>query len=480
MTRLAIALLIALALRQPEAAAQSRAPKPEGEMRWALYLTLPPAWFDPGEITGGFLTPFWVLYAMHDALVKPMPGNLMAPSLAESWTVSADQRVYDFKLREGLRVPQRGPLHRRRREVQLPALQGRQGAQGPRARRRDREPVARALPPPRAVPRLHDLLRHARDRRGLDRAEEVRGEGRRRGLQEAAGRPRALPVRELHAGRRARRGGLRGPLAEGALREAHGLQDDPRPHHARRRAEERRGRPRLHARHADRARAQARSRASASDSPARSASTTSSSSTSGIPKSPVARPARAARRQPRRSTARGSARRRRSAPPARRAAWRRARSSSRWRCRPTPTTPPKAKQLLAEAGYPNGFDGGDFYPYPPYWSAGETVVNYFGAVGIRMKVRTMERAAFQTAWAGKKLTGVCLCTLANFGNAATRIVDVVTSDGTFTRGTTPTSRPSSSSRRARRIGASARRCSTRSSRSSTTACGSAPSTSSSG
>jgi peptide/nickel transport system substrate-binding protein len=99
--------------------------------------------------------------------------------------------------------------------------------------------------------------------------------------------------------------------------------------------------------------------------------------------------------------------------------------------------PAKAKRLLAEAGFPNGFDGGDFYPYPPYWSAGETIVNYFGAVGIRMKVRTMERATFQTSWAGKKLSGVCMCTLANFGNAATRIADVVTSDGAYARGTDP-------------------------------------------
>src|SRR5215472_1412524 len=44
----------------------------------------------------------WALYALHDALIKPMPGNLMSPSLAESWTVSDDQRVYAFKLREGL------------------------------------------------------------------------------------------------------------------------------------------------------------------------------------------------------------------------------------------------------------------------------------------------------------------------------------------------------------------------------------------
>ena len=78
-----------------EAAAQ---PRPEGEMRWALYVTLAPVWFDPAEVAGQ-LTPFWVLYAIHDALVKPMPGNLMTPSLAESWTVSPDQRVYEFKLR---------------------------------------------------------------------------------------------------------------------------------------------------------------------------------------------------------------------------------------------------------------------------------------------------------------------------------------------------------------------------------------------
>ncbi|HEY7870284.1 MAG TPA: ABC transporter substrate-binding protein, partial [Methylomirabilota bacterium] len=76
--------------------------KPEGEMRWALYVTLAPAWFDPAEVIG-VLTPFWVMTALHDAVVKPMPGNLMSPSLAESWKVSADGRVYEFKLREGVK-----------------------------------------------------------------------------------------------------------------------------------------------------------------------------------------------------------------------------------------------------------------------------------------------------------------------------------------------------------------------------------------
>ena len=45
-------------------------------MRWALYVTISPAWFDPGA--GGSrwaVTPFWFCYALHDALVKPMPGQ---------------------------------------------------------------------------------------------------------------------------------------------------------------------------------------------------------------------------------------------------------------------------------------------------------------------------------------------------------------------------------------------------------------------
>src|SRR5882762_6776513 len=101
------------AAAQPRPASPPRAEaaqtKPEGEMRWAIYVTLAPQWFDPAEVMGQ-ITPFWVLYAMHDALVKPMPGNLMTLSLAESWTVSADQRTYEFKLREGLKFHNGDPF----------------------------------------------------------------------------------------------------------------------------------------------------------------------------------------------------------------------------------------------------------------------------------------------------------------------------------------------------------------------------------
>src|SRR5262249_45547318 len=67
--------------------------------------------------------------------------------------------------------------------------------------------------------------------------------------------------------------------------------------------------------------------------------------------------------------------------------------------------PAKAKQLLAEAGYSNGFDAGELHQIPPYFSMGETIMGYLGAVGIKLKMRPMERATFFSAWATKKLRG---------------------------------------------------------------------------
>ncbi len=100
--KLALTMLLASALSTGLSRPASAQTKPEGEMRWALYVTLAPAWFDPGEVVPGTITPFWVLYALHDAMVKPMPGNGAEPSLAKSWKVSTDYLVYEFTLREGL------------------------------------------------------------------------------------------------------------------------------------------------------------------------------------------------------------------------------------------------------------------------------------------------------------------------------------------------------------------------------------------
>src|SRR5438093_6819438 len=82
---------------------------PEGQMTWGVHISLAPTWFDPAE-TPGIGTPFMILYALHDALVKPMPGNAMAPSLAESWSVSKDGLVYEFVLRHGARLSTGEPV----------------------------------------------------------------------------------------------------------------------------------------------------------------------------------------------------------------------------------------------------------------------------------------------------------------------------------------------------------------------------------
>jgi peptide/nickel transport system substrate-binding protein len=104
---------------------------------------------------------------------------------------------------------------------------------------------------------------------------------------------------------------------------------------------------------------------------------------------------------------------------------------------PNAYDPAKAKQLLAEAGYPNGLDGGELHPFPPYLTMGEAVAGYLQAVGIRTTIRTMERAAFIAAWGGKKLRGVCVCTSGTYGNAATRMSEYVPSEGAYAYGGFP-------------------------------------------
>jgi peptide/nickel transport system substrate-binding protein len=104
---------------------------------------------------------------------------------------------------------------------------------------------------------------------------------------------------------------------------------------------------------------------------------------------------------------------------------------------PFPYDPAQARRLLAEAGYPNGFEAGDLTPIPPFFTMGETVGNYLGAVGIRTKMRTMERAAFLSAWREKKLKGLILTGSGAFGNAATRIDTYGVSTGAYAYGGHP-------------------------------------------
>jgi peptide/nickel transport system substrate-binding protein len=99
----------ALGLAAAGAPRMALAAAPQGKLTWAIHVSLAPTWFDPAD-TPGVITPFMVLYALHDAMVKPMPGKAQAPSLAQSWTSSEDSLTYEFVLRDGVKFHNGEPV----------------------------------------------------------------------------------------------------------------------------------------------------------------------------------------------------------------------------------------------------------------------------------------------------------------------------------------------------------------------------------
>jgi peptide/nickel transport system substrate-binding protein len=150
------AVLLAGAGRPGDAVAE-----PRGQLTDAMHVTLAPAWFDPADNTG-IATPFMGQEAVHDALAKPMPGNPMSPSLAESWTESPDGLAYEFMLRRGVVSHNGEPLtaedvkwsfeRYRGAGAKIQEVQGQSGAGA-----RD---APRPLRARRALARLSHLLRH--------------------------------------------------------------------------------------------------------------------------------------------------------------------------------------------------------------------------------------------------------------------------------------------------------------------------------
>src|ERR671936_378440 len=100
---LSVAFLLLLASAAPVLAA------PEGTLTWGVHITLAPLWLYPAD-TEAIITPFMVLYALHDALVKPMPTGQNKPSLAESWTQSKDGLTYEFVIRKGVKFHNGEPV----------------------------------------------------------------------------------------------------------------------------------------------------------------------------------------------------------------------------------------------------------------------------------------------------------------------------------------------------------------------------------
>ena len=411
--------------------------KPEGEMRWALYVTLAPVWFDPGESVNGVLTPFWILYALHDALVKPMPGNHLTPSLAESWTVSQDQKTYDFKLREGLKFHNGDPFTAEDVKFSFLRTKG-AGAKLLQEKVRDvvivdpyRIRFVLSEPFPDFMTYYGTLATGAGwivpkkyfEQVGSDGfKKQPVGLGPYKFVSNTPGVELILEANESYWRKMPSVKRLvfksvpepttrmamlkRGEVDLAYLIDAPQAQDlkrdpnfklafsggigtfyldfldqwDPKsPWHDRR--------VRLAANHAV-------DRKSLNEAENLGASRLNGSI---IPRTfEFALP-----------------------------------------IEPYAYDPAKAKQLLAEAGYPNGFDAGELYPWPPYASTGETVGGYLAAVGIRTRIRTMERAAFYTALGSKKLRGICVCINAVYGNAASRMAETVPSDGAFAYGGYP-------------------------------------------
>jgi len=433
MTRyLATAVLSALLLCAP--VAKAGPPKPEGEMRWALYVTLAPQWFDPGEVLGQ-ITPFWVLYAIHDALVKPMPGNLMAPSLAESWTVSPDQRTYEFKLREGVKFHNGDPFTAE--DVKF-SFQRTKGAKLLKEKVRE----ITVVDPYRVRFHLHEPFPDFMAFYGTPATaaswvvpkkyvEQVGVEGFKKnpvGLgpyKFVSYTPGVELVMEAYEGYWRKTPSVKRLIFKSV------------PEPTTRAAMLKRGEVDV---------AYLLDAPQALELQRDPALRVAFSGGIGIfyldffdqwdPKSPWAD------RRVRLAASMAIDR------------WALSEAETLGASKPTGSIVPKtfefalpiepqrydpvrAKQLLAEAGYPNGFDAGELHQTPPYWERGEAVMGYLAAIGIKLRARPLERAAFFSAWATKKLKGVCVCGGALYGNAATRMSELVPSEGTYAYGGYP-------------------------------------------
>jgi peptide/nickel transport system substrate-binding protein len=434
LTRRALVALSALGIT---AAGRGRAlaGSPDGQLTWGIHVSLAPTWFDPAE-TSGIITPFLILYALHDAMVKPMPAGVAEPCLAESWKAAPDGLSYQFTLRDGVKFHDGSPVTSEDVKFSFERYRGASAAMMKERVAEVETPDARTvrfvlkapwpdfltfyssatgagwIVPKKYVEKVGDEgfkkapigagpYRFVSFTPGVELVlEAFHGYWRKaptvkrlvlKGVPEEATRLAALKRGEIDIAY-----SIRGELAE-ELQRTPGLalkpvviqgtfwvyfpeQWDPKSPW-----------------HDQRVREAARL---AIDYKSISEALTlgySPITNSIIPET----------------------------------------FEFFWKPPPAVYDLAAAKKLLAEAGHRNGFDAGDYYCDASYANVAEAVINNLQEVGIRVKLRPLERAAFFSAYAEKKLKNVIQGASGAFGNAATRLAAFAVKGGAYSYGSYP-------------------------------------------
>ena len=428
--RLLLAALLALT------AFPAGAEQPSGRVTIAWHVTLSPSWFDPSTAPPQ-ITPFGMLYAIHDALVRPYPGHKMGPSLAESWTESPDGKTYEFKLRAGLKFHNGDPVTTEDVKFSFERYKG-AGA----AILHERVAQVEVVDP--LVVRFHlkeswpDFMTFygtTATAAGLvvpkNYLAQVGDDGFRKHpigagpykfvshkpgleveLEAFTGYWRRMPSVKTLIMKSVPEATTRAVMVKTGESDISIVLDGPE-------AEDIQKNPRL--------------------------KIVSSKHASIFwiefpdqwdPKSPwhdkrLRQAVNLAldRQRINEAACLGFC------PPAGVIVPRV--MDFALQAEPSPYDPAKARKLLAEAGYPKGFDAGEFAAIPGFPTVAEAVMNDLNAAGIRVRLRSMERATFYAAWQEKKLRGLFMTAAGNSGNAASRVDTFIQSKGGYASGGYP-------------------------------------------
>ena len=433
---LAVVRLLAAASLAVGLALPASANSPSGRMVVASHVTIPPAWLDPSTAPAQ-ITPFAVLYALHDALVRPYPGQRVGASLAESWSESADAKTYEFKLRPGLKFHNGDPITTEDVKFSYERYKG----SGFRTLQDNIERVEIVDP---LVVRFHlkapwpDFMTFfgtSASAVGLVLPKkyltEVGDEGFKKApvgagpykfvrqrpgieleLEAFTGYWRKVPSVKTLILKSVPESTTRAVMLKSGESDFSVVLDGPD-------AESVRSDPRLQlvaTKHASMIWVEFTEQWN--------------------PKSPwhdirVRQAVNLAldRKAISEAACLGFC------PPAGVIVPRV--MDFALQVEPPAADRAKAKRLLAEAGFPNGFDAGDFYATPGFPTVADAIVSDLASVGIRVRLRQTERATFLAEWRDKKLRGLVMTAVGSAGNAASRVEAFIQSKGGYAYGGYP-------------------------------------------